>query len=261
MKFTKIAGIGNDFILFDNRNYTFSGKEQALFSKLCQRRISVGADGVILLENSHRADFKYRHFNADGSIAEMCGNGARAICYYAVSQKIAPPHCSFEIEGILHEAVVSKNNVRLKLPSPDAIDTKFKIVTEKFLEEGGFVRVGVPHLVIFVTDLASIDVPGIGRYYRHHARFLDGANVNFTQIIDSNTIQIRTYERGVEAETLACGTGSIAAAIIASQVKNLNQPVTVKNPGGTLQVSWDENFSSVYLHGKASIIYEGELKS
>lgn len=259
MNFTKITGLGNDFILFDNRHAVLSGEGRAFFREICQRRVSVGADGVILLEASQRADFKYRHFNSDGSDAEMCGNGARSICYYAFVNKIVSAHHSFEVNEAIYEAWVKGNQVKLKMPPPEQIIPELGIVTEAELEEGGFVQVGVPHLVIFSSDVTQIDLMQIGRHYRFHPQFTRGANVNFVQVLDAKTIQIRTYERGVEAQTLACGTGSTAAAIIAALKKGLNPPIQVNNPGGSLQLDWGDNFNPIYLEGAVKIIYEGRL--
>jgi diaminopimelate epimerase len=259
MKFTKVTGLGNDFILFDNRHRHFSGEEREFFSKICQRRVSIGADGVILLENSQNANFKYRHFNADGSLAEMCGNGARTICYYAVKNGLAPENLSFEVEGVIYEAVVSRNRVMLKMPPPTEISTQTVQIDEKNLESGGFVQIGVPHLVVFTDNVDTIDVDQIGRRYRFYPHFKNGANVNFIQLIDDQTIKMRTYERGVEAETLACGTGATSSAIISHLVKKLIPPITVKMPGGNLTIDWESDFKTVFLEGEATIVYYGEL--
>ena len=257
--FSKLSGLGNDFILFDNRDVRLTGTESSFFQKICQRRTGIGADGVILLENSIRATFKYRHFNADGSVAEMCGNGARSICYFAVTHRIAPPDHTFEINETLYKAQVQENQIMLTMPPPTEIRKKIDIVTEPELEEGGFVQVGVPHLVVLVPDVQQVDVAGLGFKYRHHPAFASGANVNFVECIDSNTIRIRTYERGVEAETLACGTGSTAAAIIACLKKDCQLPLQVINPGGTLTLNWDADFNPVYMIGPAKIVYQGNL--
>lgn len=260
LKFTKLSGLGNDFILFDNRQRWFSGEERDFFRKICQRRTGIGADGVILLEDSDGANFKYRHFNADGSVAEMCGNGARSICYYAVTHQIVPKNLSFEIHGAIYHAAVEGNQVRLAMPPPEKIQTEIGIISEDFLEEGGFVQVGVPHLVVFTPALDAVEVAAIGRKYRYHPFFPAGANVNFVQILDARTIRIRTYERGVEAETLACGTGSTAAVIIANLQKGLEPPVTVKNTGGDLQFTWENPaFDPIFMQGAVEMVFQGEL--
>ncbi|HUU52903.1 MAG TPA: diaminopimelate epimerase [Candidatus Heimdallarchaeota archaeon] len=260
MKFVKMSATGNDFILIDNRSRQFSGEEKEFFRKICQRRIGVGADGVILLEESEKADLKYRHINADGGPAEMCGNGARSLCYFAVSQKIAPPHLTFEIEEEIHEAWVAGEKVKLRLPPPSTIQNKLEIVTEGGLEEGGFIILGVPHLVLFTKALESIDVVYVGRQYSYHPLFENRTNVNFVQQIDAHTIQVRTYERGVENETLSCGTGSTASAILAHLNKGISPPVEVQTSGGVLRVDWEDIHHSVFLTGTASVIFEAELK-
>jgi diaminopimelate epimerase len=261
MKFTKLSATGNDFILFDNRNGQLTGKEEDFFRNICLRREGVGADGVILLEASDTADLKYRHFNADGCPAEMCGNGARSLCFYAASQSIAQPHMTFEIQGVLHEAWVSGDTVKLKIPPPGAIQTEMGIVTDENLEEGGFIILGVPHFILFTRTLASVDVMDIGRRYSSHAFFPNRTNVNLVQQIDYHTIQVRTYERGVENETLSCGTGSTASAIMTHLKRGALPPVRVLTYGGELTVNWEDVDDSIFLSGKASVIFEAELKA
>jgi diaminopimelate epimerase len=261
MRFVKMSATGNDFVLFDNRSGQFSGEEKEFFRRICQRRKSVGADGVILLEKSEKADLGYRHFNADGSLAEMCGNGARSLCYYAVSQKITAPHLTFEIDEEVHEAWVSGEKVRLRIPPPSTVQDKLGIASEEGLEEGGFIILGVPHLILFTKTFESLDVVNIGRKYSYHPLFENRTNVNFVQPIDAHTIQVRTYERGVENETLSCGTGSTASAILAHLKKGTGQPVKVFTLGGELKVEWEDIQSAVFLTGAASIIFEGELKN
>jgi len=261
IKFVKMSATGNDFILFDNRRGQFSGEEKGFFRKICQRRTGVGADGVLLLEKSQKANLGYRHYNADGSLAEMCGNGARSLCYYAVSQNIAPPHLTFEIEEAVHEAWVAGEKVRLRMPPPSTVQEKLGIALEEGLEEGGFIRLGVPHLILFTKALASMDVINIGRKYSYHPLFENRTNVNFVQPIETHTIQVRTYERGVENETLSCGTGSTASAIVAHLKKGTEPPVKVVTSGGELKVEWKDIRRSVFLTGTASIIFEGELKN
>jgi diaminopimelate epimerase len=259
MKFVKMSAAGNDFILFDNRNRTLSGDEKDFFRRICERRQAVGADGVILLEKSSVADFKYSHYNSDGSLAEMCGNGARSICYYAVSKKIVPPHHAFEILGVVHQAWVTEDDVKLRMPPPSEIKTGLGIVTEDFLEEGGFIVMGVPHLVIFVKKVDDIDVAKLGRKYWPHPRFCSRTNVNFVQVCNSNTIRVRTFERGVEEETFSCGTGAVSSAVLTHICRAHNPPITVKTKGGMLTVNWDDFHQAVYLSGGAKIIYEGKL--
>jgi len=260
MKFTKLSATGNDFILIDNRGNRFAGEEKEFFRTICRRRTGIGADGVILLEASDRADMRYRHFNADGSPAEMCGNGARSLCYYAVSKRIAPPHLTFEIEQEIHAAWVTGNEVKLRIPPPSALKDQIGIVTEKELEEGGFINLGVPHFVLFTKEVESVDVVSLGRLYSSHPAFENGTNVNFVQHIDAHTIQVRTYERGVEDETLSCGTGSTASAIVSHIKKDVHSPVAVYTSGGTLGVEWEDVCRCVFLTGTATVVFEGDLK-
>ena len=215
---------------------------------------------VILLEESDRTDLGYRHINADGSPAEMCGNGARSLCFYAVSKKIAPSHLTFEIEEEIHEAWVTNKSVKLRLLPPSTIQTNIGITKEKGLETGGFIILGVPHLILFAKSLDSVSVDSLGREFSDHPMFENRTNVNFVQVIDEHTINVRTYERGVESETLSCGTGSTASAIIAHVKKRVASPVDVHTSGGELRVEWEDLHHSVFLTGLASIIYEAELK-
>lgn len=263
MKFTKLSATGNDFILFDNRDAHLSGEENGFFRNICRRREGVGADGVILLEESEKADLKYRHFNADGSPAEMCGNGARCLCLYAASHHIADPHMTFEIKGVIHEAWVFDKGIELKIPPPAAIETQLGIVSDKELDEGGFIIIGVPHFILFTEAVDAVDVENVGRRYSSfpHPLFKNRANVNFVQQKDTQTIQVRTYERGVENETLSCGTGSAASAILTHLRKGAIPPICVRTSGGELSVNWEDINDAIFLSGQASIIFEAELKA
>lgn len=259
LKFHKMVAAGNDFILLDNRGKVFSGIEKNTFQKLCQRRLSIGADGIILLEESKRADFAYRHINSDGGEAEMCGNGARCICYFAAVKKIAPAIQRFEIDQRIYTAACRENSIKVQFPTPVDIATGIDIVQEKDLQEGGFVNTGVPHLVIFTQQLEQTAVQELGRQYRSHPYFKNGTNVNFVKIISAAEIQIRTYERGVESETLACGTGALAAAVISHKKEFVKSPLTINTSGGILKAEWQENYAGLSLSGNAEIIYEGIL--
>jgi len=260
MKFAKMAATGNDFILFDNREKVFKGDEQPYFHHICRRRFSIGADGIILLEKSKSADFKYRHFNADGFPVKICGNGARAVCRYASLKNITGTNMTFEAEGVPYNGWCSEDEVTIDHPAPIDIQTQIEIAHEKIFKGGGSVVVGVPHLVIFSEDIQKINVLKLGRKYRFHPFFKQGTNVNFVQIVDSKTLKIRTYERGVEGETLACGTGAMASALISHLSKGLKIPVTVETRGGILRVRWDKGFSMLYLSGQAGLTFEGHIE-
>jgi len=257
--FAKISATGNDFILFDNRTQIFSGRESEYFRTICQRRTGVGADGVILLENSKRADFRMRYFNADGNEAEMCGNGARSVAFWAHYLGIVDEKMCFESQSALHRAEIKENGVRVQMPTPEAWNLNIRIGEEYGWEIGGFVRVGVPHYVLFVDDLEQVDVPTIGHSIRHDSAFVHGTNVDFVQLLSPQKLRLRTYERGVETETLSCGTGAIASAVIAYRKKNIRPPVEVQAPGGILWVDFDRDFKEVFLEGSVTLVFEGKL--
>lgn len=260
MKFTKLSATGNDFILFDNRTGQLKGDEHDFFQRICQRRLSVGADGILLLNNSAQYHFSMVYYNSDGHIGEMCGNGARAASWYAYQKGIAPKKVTFDVLGVLYHAEIIDTGVRLQMPPPVEINLHPGAVEESYFEEGGYLNVGVPHYVLFTENIDEIDVYTIGQKYRHHSKFQPwGANTNFVQIVGQNELKIRTYERGVEQETLACGTGTISSAIVANKQKGIQPPIKVTAPGGTLFVDFDPDLNHITLTGEVNIIYEGEL--
>lgn len=260
MKFTKISATGNDFILFDNRDGKLKGDEHDLFRHICQRRLSVGADGILIINRSEKYDFSLTYYNSDGHIGEMCGNGARAASFYAFRHEIAPASMRFDVLGVEYSAAVDDDWVSLTMPPPVEIREFPGAVQEKEFSEGGYLNVGVPHYVLFVPDVSKVDVETIGRKYRHHNAFQPwGTNTNFAEIVDDHTLKLRTYERGVEEETLACGTGTISSAILGHKQRGLTLPITVHARGGMLRVDFDEKISNITLQGKVSIIYHGEL--
>jgi diaminopimelate epimerase len=260
-KFTKISATGNDFILFDNRNGKLTGEKNSFFKDICQRRFSIGADGILLIENCEQFDFSLRYFNSDGYIGEMCGNGARAAAYYVFTKNLAPADMSFEVLGVPYRASVVDEWVKLFMPPPVEIKEYPAVLQEDEFEEGGYLNVGVPHYIIFVPDVELIDVEKIGRKYRHHKYFFPwGTNTNFVQVVNNRTIKIRTYERGVEEETFACGTGTISSAILANKQKEIKLPMTVQAKGGLLRVNFDDKVTQIELEGMVDIVYSGELK-
>jgi diaminopimelate epimerase len=249
---------GNDFILLDRRENSVPNDPSRLARWLCRRRLSVGADGLILLTTSRVADFAYRHFNADGSEASMCGNGARAACRWAAARGAGRTGlASFEIGGKVQYARVLPEGVELSLARPSPGLSLPGVNENEAWEEGGMIHTGVPHYVLFVENIDDIDVDQSGRRYRSHPRFSEGANVDFVQITGKSTIRVRTYERGVEGETLACGTGSVAAAVTSHIRKSVQSPVQVATKGGLLTVNWKENFDPILLTGDASLVFEG----
>jgi len=260
LKFTKLSATGNDFILIDNRDGELSGNEHEFFQQICQRRQSVGADGILLIEKSDQYHFSLRYYNSDGHSGEMCGNGARAAAYYACTHQLAPAEVKFDVLGVVYQAVVNENWVKLYMPAPLEIREYPEVVEESDFQEGGYLNVGVPHYVLFVPDVEKIDVKTIGKKYRYHQSFQPwGTNTNFVEVIDKNNLKMRTYERGVEEETLACGTGTISAAILAKLQKAIELPVTVQAPGGLLRVDFDDDLTKILLEGEVKIVYFGEL--
>ena len=263
--FHKLQGSGNDFILIDNRRGVLKGQNlKALAMKTCHRHYSVGADGLIVIVPSKLADFKWRFFNADGSEAGMCGNGARCAARFAHIRKIAKKSMEFEtLAGIIH-ALVKPGTVKVRLTGAADQRMNISVLLDSGLRMGHFINTGVPHLVYLSKDLANEDVERIGRTTRYHALFKPaGTNVNFIQIQGRHKLRIRTYERGVEGETLACGTGAVAAALIAGSLGAVASPVEVSTwSGEKLIVSFTreaEQFREIHLEGEAQVICEGVL--
>jgi diaminopimelate epimerase len=269
IKFYKISAAGNDFIMIDNRKNVMPADPAPLAKILCQRKFSIGADGLILLESSDKADFRMRYFNADGSNAAMCGNGGRSIVRFAQVLGAPSKKMIFETDaGIVHAELVS-DNIKLKLYEPKDVKLDFNVALEKKQFGVSFINTGVPHVVVITTDLDKTDVVGLGRMIRYHKDFApDGTNVDFVQMKDEHTIYVRTYERGVEDETLACGTGVVASAIISGLKTLVKSPVDCITRGGdTLRVSYTLNssmdfvspVSNVYLEGPAEVTFTGEV--
>lgn len=269
IKFYKISAAGNDFILIDNRKKILPKNISALSKRLCDRKFSIGADGLIALEESKTADFKMRFYNSDGSQAAMCGNGGRSLARFANTLGIAHKKMMFETDAGIVKAEIINNNVRLGLYEPKEARLSFPLKVEKKEFDVSFINTGVPHAVIFVNDIEKADVLSIGQMVRYHRAFGPaGTNVDFVQKKDEHTIYVRTYERGVEGETLACGTGVTASAIVAGLIKLVRQPVDCITKGGdVLRVSYTLNeggdllspVSNVYLEGPAEIAFRGEI--
>jgi diaminopimelate epimerase len=265
--FCKMSGSGNDFIIIDNRSRRMEPVDLPAFVRaVCRRSVSVGADGLILIERASPAgcDFAWRFFNADGSEAEMCGNGGRCAARYAVMQGIAGARLSFETRaGIIH-ADVQNDRVKIELPSPQAGDMNLTVTVDDTPLLLHFINTGVPHVVTFVDQIEEVRVRELGKALRFHQRFQPaGANVNFAAVIGPAHLAVRTYERGVEDETLACGTGSVAAALIASALGHVISPVQVTTRGGETLTAYCDNatfpFGRVYLEGAVRMVCSGEI--
>jgi len=255
-QFFKYQGAGNDFIMIDNRDKKFDCTDTALIESLCHRRFGIGSDGLILLENAEDYDFRMVYFNSDGREASMCGNGGRCIVTFAKMLGIIDSVARFIASDGEHEGMVDENNL---------VDLHMIDVKEiSSLIDGYFLNTGVPHLVHFVDDLHVVDVEIEGRQLRYDARFQPaGTNVDFVKI-DDNQLTVYTYERGVEAETLACGTGIVASALSAAYKKGIEKgefPVVAK--GGHLRVKFEKQngyFTNIWLKGPAEMVYSGVVE-
>ncbi len=263
--FYKMHGGGNDFVLIDHRAQFIPEAGQPSFARrVCHRQVGIGADGLILIEDSAKADFRWRFYNADGSEPEMCGNGGRCAARFAVLHGIAPEKLSFETLAGLIPAEVQGRRVKLALGGVGDFNLHQTIPLDEISVTGHFVRVGVPHLVVPVDDLEAAPVSERGRLLRFHQMFQPaGTNVNFVVFSGPHDLSIRTYERGVEDETLACGTGSVAAALAGACLGKLDSPVAVHTRGGEiLNVYFKPQGGAcgeVYLEGDALVVYQGEL--
>lgn len=261
LEFYKLNASGNDFIIIDNRDgtvYRLCRDIPDFVSRVCRPHLSIGADGLILIENSDRADFKWRFFNSDGSEAEMCGNGGRCVARYAYLKGIAKSEMSFETLAGIIKAQVSSRRVKLQLTDPKELKLDYPLRfddTEIFISS---VNTGVPHAVVISDDIERIPVEEIGRKIRYHSVFgTQGSNVNFVQILDEDNVKVRTYERGVEGETLACGTGAVATGVILKEKGLVNSPVRIWTKGGEVINIYVED--KVYLEGESRVVFKGEL--
>lgn len=263
IEFYKLSGSGNDFIIIDNRNRIVDETDVSEFvAKVCRRKMSVGADGLILVEDSDKVDFKWHFFNADGGRAEMCGNGARCAARFALINGIADSEMSFETDVGIISAQVIDDQVKIKMTDPADLKTDYVIELEKGPLMVSSINTGVPHLVAEVPDINEIEVVQLGREIRFHKEFAPaGTNVNFVSSQKDSVISNRTYERGVEDETLACGTGCVAGALIMAHKFGTKSPVTViTKSGGELTIHYKEKkgqFYNICLEGDARIIYKG----
>jgi diaminopimelate epimerase len=260
-----MSGSGNDFIIVDNRKKVVKDNYLPGFiSRICRRKMSVGADGFILIEPSDKADFKWRFFNSDGSKAEMCGNGARCAARFAYVNGIAGKNLSFETEAGVVSGQVKEDRAKVKMPDPAEVRLDYNIELKSGPVTVCSVNTGVPHVVVMNETIEDINVFDLGREIRFHEAFAPaGTNVNFICKQKQGHLAIRTYERGVENETLACGTGSIAAALITSCKTKWQSPINLLTRSGeylTIYFKKDGSiFNDIYLEGDARIIYSAQL--
>jgi diaminopimelate epimerase len=266
LHFTKMNGAGNDFVVVDNRNLSLP-LDRAQIARICDRHRGIGADGLLAVEPAEgRSDFRMRYYNADGGEVEMCGNGARCFARFVNRlHNFSLERVSFEtIAGVITAEFVG-DHVKLTMSDPIGIRLDEKLGINGRVLTVHLANTGVPHAVVFVDDLENVDVLEDGRALRNHERFApNGTNANFAFVAAPGRIAIRTYERGVENETLACGTGTIACAIIHHLVHGAEAPIAVSVRGGeTLVISFQhagERFRDVTLTGPADIVFDGEMK-
>jgi len=258
MKFTfsKYQGTGNDFMIIDNRNNSVNLTKKQI-AQLCNRRFGVGADGLMLLEKHLATDFNMRYFNADGNEGSMCGNGGRCLVAFAKSLAIIDKETTFNTIDGTHRAIIKQKNM---------VSLQMQDVKEVLKIDGNyFVDTGSPHYVIFSQNIKDTDVYTEGKKIRESKRFAPkGTNVNFVEI-NNNHLLVRTYERGVENETLSCGTGVTAAAICASAKLNTDKnSFDISTRGGNLNVSFQKNrnntFTNIWLTGPAQFVFKGEYE-
>jgi diaminopimelate epimerase len=267
INFSKLTAAGNDFVLIDNRNDIIPKENyQFLAKKLCDRKYSIGADGLILLENSENKDFKMKYLNSDGSHACMCGNGGRSVARFAYDLGLVSSKMVFETDaGVINAEILSQNIVKLDLYTPKGLKQNIELQVKDKNFNVDFINTGVPHVVVFVDDVESVDVFKYGRLIRNNGIFSpQGTNVNFVQVLGKNKLSVRTYERGVEGETLACGTGITASGIISVLKGFVKSPVKIVSRGGDeLSVSFDVDsnlqISNVVLEGSAIISFKGVI--
>ncbi len=264
-RFTKMNGAGNDFILIDNRMGDVR-LDRSQIAQLCDRHRGIGADGILLLEKpGNRADFRMRYFNADGGEAEMCGNGARCFARFANKVAAAKEKISFETQAGLISAELKGDSVTLGMTEPTDLRLHLELGIAGENKTVHFINSGVPHVVIPVVNIEDVDVRHEGAAVRYHKIFSpSGTNVNFMEKRGAKKIAIRTYERGVEDETLACGTGIVASALIFGATEGCHGPITVLPRGGDeLQVGFETvagRFCNVTLTGPADFVFEGAIE-
>ena len=268
LPFWKMHGSGNDFIVIDNRGGAFPRNGHAeLVPRLCRRGTGIGADGLILVEDDPYCDFLWRFYNSDGSVAEMCGNGARCVALFAYLTRIAGTDMIFQTAAGSVQAQVERDRVRIAMTPPFGLRLKLALDVDGSLERVDFINTGVPHAVVMVDGaLELVDVAGRGRGIREHAEFRPaGTNADFIRIEDEHRLAIRTYERGVEAETMGCGTGAVAAALVAAEAGRVTSPVeVVTRAGDRLTVYFTKTgaaYREVFLEGGAVIVYKGVLEA
>jgi len=256
IKFQKYQGTGNDFIIINNNRLSFPNKNKDLIKHLCDRKFGIGSDGLILINPSAKTDFEMLYFNSDGNLGSMCGNGARCSVKFAQNQKIIKSNTIFNACDGNHNATINKDLITLSMKPVDKIKT---FNNDLFLDTGS------PHYIRIVENIEDFDVYNEGKLIRNSSEFKDeGVNVNFVQIISENEFSVRTFERGVEDETLSCGTGVTAVALAMFHLKKTNsKKLKIKTRGGELTVEFNNSengYSEIYLTGSVKMIFSGEIE-
>jgi diaminopimelate epimerase len=278
INFTKMVAAGNDFVIVCSLSLPTSALKN-LAQKICERKYGIGADGLLTVDKSKIADVRMRIFNADGSEAEMCGNGARCVAFYISRQSsflsrqlkiktktssLLSRQLKIETKAGIIDARICNSQVRIKLTRPKLIKLDIPLKINNRILKVNFINTGVPHCVVFVEGLEQIDVFSLGRQIRYHRQFAKaGTNVDFIEVVKKNSIRIRTYERGVEDETLACGTGSVAAALIYSLKLSLLGPQRINvltRSKELLKIYFNKSlasFQDIWLEGNVKMVYKG----
>lgn len=254
-KFYKYQGTGNDFVIIDNRNTSFPKNDTRAISKICNRRFGIGADGLILLENDSHYDFKMVYFNSDGNQSSMCGNGGRCLVAFAKHLEIIENEATFNAIDGLHKATISNEGVRLQMKDVTTIEKR---------EHHTFLDTGSPHHVQVVSDLEGMNLVKEGAKLRYGLYGEAGSNINFVSPKEDGVFAARTYERGVEDETLSCGTGVTAVALAMHHIgKTKKKAIAVHTPGGPLEVSFildKGQYKEIFLKGPAVLVFSGEIE-
>jgi diaminopimelate epimerase len=257
LQFTKYQGTGNDFIIFDNREGNMPSLSAEQVHRLCDRHFGIGADGLMLMNRHEVYDFEMIYYNADGNISTMCGNGGRCMIRFAYDLGIHQYTYRFLAADGLHEGEIDLDHDLIRLKMSDVKEVQYS-------HGQAVLHTGSPHFVKFVHRLEEVDVVESGRLVRYSKPFeTEGVNVNFVENINEDTIQVRTYERGVEDETLSCGTGVTAAALVSAHNQHGFNKVNIKTPGGHLSVEFDKNsdsqYENIWLIGPACKVFEGSI--
>lgn len=261
--FSKFSASANDFIVLDNRPGIYSEAASLLAQRLCARRYSIGADGLILIETSNKASVRVRFFNPDGGEFSTCGNGGRCAARFAHLSVITGRRMTIETNAGVIDAEVVGNSVRLRFVGPSRVQLYAPVEINNRVIKGHVVRLGDPHFVLFATNLRKHPIVPFARKIRHHEAFApEGTNVHFLEPVSRNSVKIRSYERGVENETLACGSGCVSAAISLHSTGQADPPITFEPQSGIpliVHFQKDGNYQDVYLEGDARLVYRGEL--